>query len=68
MKFSVVLDSVRSVIAPSETGEGFTWKQAISEVLDYCRDSGNDLQEGYFECVADHKDEYLSGTFPLSLA
>lgn len=68
MKFSVILDSVHSVIAPSETDEGFTWKQAVQEIVEYCQECGNDLQAEYFEVVANHKDEYLSGAFPLFLA
>ena len=67
MKFSVTLDSVNSVIAPSETGQGFTWKQAIEEVVSYCDESGYSLQRDFFRVVADSQDAYLDGTFPLQL-
>ena len=68
MKFSVTLDSVNSVIAPSETGQGFTWKQAIEEVVSYCDESGYSLQREFFQVVSDSKEEYLAGKFPLVLA
>ena len=34
MSFSVTLDSVQSVIDPSEGG--MSWKEAIDSVLEYC--------------------------------
>ena len=67
MKFSVILDSVHSVIVPSETKEGFTWKQAISSVIEYCQESGYKLQAEYFEVVSDNQEQYLSGQFPIVL-
>lgn len=68
MKFSVILDSVHSVIVPSETKEGFTWKQAIQSVVEYCQESGYKLQAEYFEVVSDNQEDYLAGKFPLHLA
>ena len=68
MKFSVILDSVHSVIVPSETKEGFTWKQAIHSVVEYCQESGYKLQAEYFEVVSDNQEDYLAGKFPLHLA
>lgn len=67
MKFSVILDSVQSVIVPSDSKEGYTWKQAIQAIESYCYDCGYDLQSEYFAVVSDHQEDYLAGTFPLVL-
>lgn len=66
MKFSVVLDSVKSYIVSSEQGMAF--KEAIEHIIEYSSDSGYDLQEAYFYQVLDNKEEYLNGTFSISLS
>ena len=67
MKFAVVLDKVCSSIVPSDTSEGFTWKQAVQEVIEYCKEADYLLQEEFFEVVYENKDAYLSGNFPIVL-
>lgn len=67
MKFSVILDSIQSKVVPSEDS-GMTFKQAVEEILDYCREAGYTLQEEFFQVVSENQEQYLAGKFPISLA
>lgn len=66
MKFSVVLDSIKSYIVPSENG--MTFNQAINHIIEYSNESGYELQASYFSEVLKNKDDYLNGTFSLDLS
>ena len=65
--YSVVLDEKHSSVIPSENA-GMSFVDAVNCIIDYCIDSGYNLQADYFESILDHEKEYVSGNYPVILA